>query len=137
MIVQFQTWLERYAFQKFILEISIATLEKGGVTSNLHTYQFLAPIDAWGLPKYPERTLILPPNANIAEGLHQFIEANYSDLYAPGTWINPLTQCCHLDITEIFPSLAEARCEALKRAMPGCRSIVALYNFKHDQTVYL
>ena len=50
--MQFRTWLEQYNFEKYILEVSIAALEKGGVTSNPNTYQFLDPIDAWGLPKY-------------------------------------------------------------------------------------
>jgi hypothetical protein len=46
--MQFRTWLEQYTFEKYILEVSIATLERGGVTTNPNTYQFLAPIDAWG-----------------------------------------------------------------------------------------
>jgi len=66
--MQFATWLERYYFEKYILEVSIATLERGGVTSKVDTYQFLNPIDAWGMPKYPDKTVILPPRANISQG---------------------------------------------------------------------
>src|SRR6516162_2605325 len=104
--MQFKTWLEQYNFEKYILEVSIATLERGGVTTNPNTYQFLAPIDGWGLPKYPEKTAILPPEANIAEELIRFIQVNTkylqeSDVWL-GTWINPNTKCCHLDITKIY-----------------------------------
>lgn len=133
--------LERYYLEKFILEVSIATLEHGGVTSNLHTYQFLAPIDAWGLPRYPEKTLILQPDADIFSGLRHFIHANTDSLHAPGswlgTWINPSTDCCHLDITEIYPTFEEARAQALQRNASGVRAIVAIYNFKQKRTVYL
>lgn len=133
--------LEHYYFERFLLEISIATLERGGVTSNLCTYEFLAPIDAWGLPKYPDRTLILPPEACIAEGLRSFIQNNASYLYAPdswlGTWIHPLTHYCHLDITEICPTLEEAHHAAYIHSQNRQREIIALYNFKHNRTVFL
>ena len=139
--MQSENRLEHYYFEKFLLEISIATLERGGVTSNLHTYEFLAPIDAWGLPKYPDRTLILPPEACITEGLRSFIQNNTSHLHAPGTWlgtwIHPLTQCCHLDITEIRPTLEEARHAAHIHSQNRQREIVALYNFKYNRTVFL
>ena len=39
--MQLRTWLEQYSFEKYILEASIATLEKGGVTTNPNTYQLL------------------------------------------------------------------------------------------------
>src|SRR4051794_23320287 len=106
-----QSLLERYYLEKFILEVSIATLEYGGVTSNLPTYQFLAPIDAWGLPRYPDKTLILQPGADIFSGLYSFIQNNGDALHKPdywlGTWINPTTHCCHIDITEICSTLEE------------------------------
>ncbi len=139
--MQFKTWLEQYYFEKYILEVSIATLERGGVTTNLDTYQFLAPIDAWGLPKYPGKTAILPPGVNIADELIQFIQLNYTYLHEPdawlGTWINPTTKYCHLDITTIYPTLEEAKREALVRSMQESRNIVAIYNFKQNQTVFL
>lgn len=139
--MQSKDWLEHYYFERFLLEISIATLERGGVTSSLHTYEFLASIDAWGLPKYPDRTLILPPEASIAEGLRSFIQKNTSHLYAPGawlgTWIHPLTHDCHLDVTEICPTLEEARRAAQMHSLSKQQGIVALYNFKHNLTVFL
>jgi hypothetical protein len=139
--MQFATWLERYYFEKYILEVSIATLERGGVTSKVDTYQFLNPIDAWGMPKYPDKTVILLPGANISQGITDFIQYNDAYLREPdcwlGTWINPTTGECYLDITTIYPCLEEARCEAFALNRIAQRRIVALYNFKHEQTIYL
>ncbi len=139
--MQYATLLERYHFEKYILEVSIATLERGGVTSKVDTYQFLNPIDAWGMPKYPDRTVILPPEVNIAQGIADFIQCNNAHLKEPdswlGTWINPTTGECYLDITTIYPCLEEARREAIALSQRTRRRIVALYNFKHEQTVYL
>ncbi|HLZ62020.1 MAG TPA: hypothetical protein VKR06_34175 [Ktedonosporobacter sp.] len=139
--MQFATWLDRYYFEKYILDVSIATLERGGVTSKVDTYQFLLPIDAWGLPKYPGRTMIVAQDANIAEELAQFIRDNEPFLREPdtwlGTWVNPRTRLCHLDITVLSPSLEDARREALRLGQKERRTILALYNFKHNQTVYL
>lgn len=136
-----RSFLERYYFERFILDVCIATLEDGGVTSNVHTYQFLAPIDAWGLPRYPERTRILPPGADLSSGLRDFIQTNTDYLHAPcswlGTWINPSTRCCHLDITEICTTFEEAHAQALHHNATSARAIVALYNFKQKRTVYV
>ncbi|HET8846360.1 MAG TPA: hypothetical protein VFN35_33165 [Ktedonobacteraceae bacterium] len=133
--------LDRYYLEKFILDASIATLELGGVTCNLSTHQFLVPIDAWGLPRYPDKTLILPPDADIFAALCHFIDRNAEALFAPdswlGTWINPTTGYCHLDITEICHDFAEACVQASQRSATCTRAIVAIYNFKHKQTVYL
>src|SRR5690242_3566915 len=126
--MQFETLLDRYYFEKYVLDVSIATLERGGVTSKVDTYQFLPPIDAWGLPKYPGRTAILTSEANLAEELVHFIRQNESDLREPdtwlGTWINPRTRLCHLDITIIFPSLEDARQEALRRGKREQRAVL-------------
>ncbi|HEY0753159.1 MAG TPA: hypothetical protein VGD98_04290 [Ktedonobacteraceae bacterium] len=131
-----ETWLEHYHFEKYLLELCIVTLEQGGVTSNVLTRQFLPPIDAWCVPKYPERTQILPPEANLMPDLRAFIQNNSTALQQAdawlGTWINPFTRCCHLDVVELYHDLAQARQEALK-GLP----ILALYNCLHNQTVYL
>ena len=39
--MQFQSRLARYYFEKYILEVAIATLENGGVATNPAIYQFL------------------------------------------------------------------------------------------------
>lgn len=127
--------------EKFIHQVAMATLEHGGVTSNLSTYQFIAPIDAWGLPRYPEKTLVLSPDADIAAGLRHFIAENIDSLHAPdswlGTWVNPFNRCCHLDIVEICATFEEARIQALQRSAASPRAILAIYNFKRRQTVFL
>lgn len=136
-----RSFVENSYFEQFILDVCIATLEDGGVTSNVHTSQFLAPVDAWGLPRYPAKTRILPPGADLSSGLRDFIWANVDDLRAPcswlGTWINPSTCCCHLDITEIYPTFEEAHAQALHHNASGSRAIIAVYNFKQKRTVYV
>jgi hypothetical protein len=139
--MQCKSYLERCYYEKYLLDIAIITLEQGGVTSKVDTFQFLDAIDAWGLPKYPGRTVILTPEANLVEELRQFIDENEQDLLEPdawlGTWVDPQTQRYYLDITIIRPILEEAKREALERSKQEGRSVVAVYNFKRNQTVYL
>ena len=139
--MQFVSWLERYYFEKYILDVSIATLERGGVTSKLDTYQFLDPIDAWGFPKYPSRTRVLDPRANLAQAIARFIQENDAYLREAdawlGTWVNPNTRNCHIDVTTISLGLEEARQEAIKRGQMASRAILALYHFKSNQTIFL
>ncbi len=139
--MQVETWLKQYYFEKYLLDVSIATLERGGVTSSVDTYEFLAPIDAWGFPKYPGKTVVLPPGTNLVEELRHFIRENNRELHEPGawlgTWIHPWAHCCYLDITTFAACLEEARQEALQRSQQDGRQVVALYNFKYQQTVYL
>jgi hypothetical protein len=131
-----EAWLEHYRFEKYLLDLCIVTMEQGGVTANILTRQFLPPIDAWCVPRYPEKTLVLSPEKNLMPALRAFIQQNQAALHSPeswlGTWINPFTHCCHLDVTELYSDLDEARREALKRSQ-----VLALYNCKHNQTVYL
>ena len=133
--------LERYYFEKYVLDICIATLERGGVTSNINTYQFLPATDAWGVPKYPDKTVILPPQADLEQELIAFIGTNEAYLREPecwlGTWIEPITNNCYLDITAIYSCLEDARREAIELSQQSQRKIVALYDFKKGQTVYL
>src|SRR5215471_14716641 len=115
-----ETWLEYYRFEKYLLDLCIVTLERGGVTSKMLTRQFLPPIDAWCVPRYPEKTLILPPEANLLAELRAFVQQNHAPLQETdawlGTWINPFTRCCHLDVIELYPDLDAARREALKQS---------------------
>ncbi len=139
--MQFETPLDQYRFEKYVLEVAIATLERGGVTSKLNTYQLLAPVDAWDFPKYPAKTVILPPNVDLLGELKKFIQANEQCLQEPdcwlGTWINPHTQYYYLDITTTCSDLDEARQKAIAVSYKEGRKIVAMYNSKRDQTVYL
>ena len=52
-LMQFRSQLARDRFEKYVLEVVSATLEKGGTVSNVDTCQLLAPTDDWKFPKYP------------------------------------------------------------------------------------
>jgi hypothetical protein len=136
-----KTETENYDFETYVLNVATTTLEKGATASKLDTYQFLAPVDAWGFPKYPGKTVILPPEANLVEALKTFIADNETYLREAdswlGTWINPHTGEYYLDITTSRQDLAEAQATARAISLREGRKIVALYNSKLDQTVYL
>ncbi len=136
-----QTQLERYYFERYVLDVAITTLEKGGSASKLDTYQFLTPVDAWGFPKYPGKTAILSSNVDLVQELKVFILAHRSVLLETdswlGTWIHPSTHDYYLDITTSRKDLDDARKEAIERGKQDGRKIVALYNSKREQTVYL
>jgi hypothetical protein len=133
--------LEKMYFEKYVLDICIATIERGGVTSKIDTNQFFSSTEAWGLPKYPDRTVILPPGADLVQEITTFIAQNEIYLMEPdcwlGTWIHPSTGHCYLDITAIYSCLEDARREAIVLSQRAQRKIVALYDFKREETVYL
>lgn len=139
--MRFNTILERCYFEKYVLDVSIATLERGGVTSDVNTYQFLASTDAWAVPKYPDKTIRVIPDEFLTQKIIQFIRSNETLLKEPkswlGTWIDPYTNICHLDITTLYPCLEDARGQALSLNQRAQNAIIALYNCKHQQTVYI
>jgi hypothetical protein len=137
----FQSQLARYRFEKYVLEVAIMTLEQGGVASRPDTCQFLPPTDSWSFPKYPARTAILPPDVDLVTELKAFIAANEPFLTEPdcwlGTWINPQTGHFYLDVATACADLDEARRIAHAVSARDGRQIVALYNAKRKETVYL
>jgi hypothetical protein len=139
--MQFQSRQARASFEKYVLAVAAATLEKGGAVSRLDNYQFLAPVDDWQFPKYPGKTAILAPEVNLAEELKNFILLNEPYLNEAdcwlGTWINPQTQHIYLDITTRQHDLDEARKMALAYSLRDGRKIVALYNSMRNVTHYL
>ena len=130
-----------YAFENYILKVVRATFEQGGTTSQLEGYELLPLMDAWQFPKYPSRTVILPPQADLVEGLKNFISANELFLRETdcwlGTWIHPQTNCFYLDITTSCKDLHEARRMALEISAREGRRIVAIYNSMRKETIYL
>jgi hypothetical protein len=136
-----ETLLDRYYFEKYVLEVCIATLKRGGVTSKIDSYQFFSAVEAWGVPKYPDRTVILPPGASFSQEVSAFIHANEAYLKEPdcwlGTWIDPDTGNWYLDITAIYTCLEDATREAISLSQNAQRKIVALYDFKNEETIYL
>lgn len=139
--MKFESFLERYYFEKYLLDVCIATIEQGGVTSKLDTYQFLSPIDAWAIPKYPDKTVILSSSADLQQEIAAFILKNEVCLRYPdcwlGTWIEPVTRHCYLDIATLYFCLDDAVQEAQALSSRGQRKIVALYDFKRGQAIYL
>ena len=135
------TLLKNCYFERYLLDVCIATMERGGVTSNINTYQFFPSTEAWGVPKYPDRTVILYPGTNLPRAIAVFIGANGNLLREPdcwlGTWIDPATGNCYLDITAIHLCLEEALREAIVLNQSAQRKIVALYDFKREQSIYL
>jgi hypothetical protein len=135
------TRLREYRFDRYVLDVAIATLEHGGVTARLDTGEFLRAADMWGFPKYPSRTAILPPASDLVGALKAFIRHNEPLLLEPkcwlGTWINPTNGCCYLDITTSCADLDEARRVAQELSARDGRKIVALYNAGRNQTIYL
>ncbi len=139
--MQFEQPLEQYYFERYVLDICITTLERGGVTSKIDTYQFLSNVDAWGIPKYPDQTIILTQGADLPHEISKFIYANEALLREPnswlGTWIDPSTNNCYIDVTTIYLRLEDATSAALALRQKAQRKIAALYDFKREQTLYL
>ncbi len=127
--------------EKHIRDIAVATLENDGAAFKLDTYLFLPPLDVWAFPKYPSRTAILPSNTDLEDALKDFILTNEQYLREPdcwlGTWIHPNTHEFYLDITTGCEDLDEARKMALEVSRHEGRKVVAIYNSRRRQTVYL
>ncbi|MCD6476507.1 MAG: hypothetical protein J7K85_09665, partial [Anaerolineaceae bacterium] len=139
--MRFKTQLEENCFARYIQDVVVSTLENGGSASRIDTYQLLKPEDVWRFPKYPGKTAILPPDVCLSVELEKFIEVNGTYLREPecwlGTWINPQTKHCYLDITTGCKNLEKAQQAALDISKKEGRKIVAIYNSKLEQIVYL
>ena len=129
------------SFEKYVYRIAIATLENSGVAFDITTYKFLQPMDLWEFPKYPSKTIVLPPDIQLVETLLEFISSNEQFLREPGcwlgTWIHPQTQEFYLDIATGCIDLEEAKKLALQASQRQGRKIVAIYNSKRRETVFL
>lgn len=125
----------------YILKVTAETLKHGGTASEPATGEFLPPRDVWSFPKYPSRTAILPPTVDLAFELHQFIIRNEARLNEDdcwlGTWINPRTDEYYLDIATGIEDLNEARRMAMEISVKDGRRIVAIFNSKRNEAVFL
>jgi hypothetical protein len=128
-------------FEQYIPRIAAMTLKDGGAAFKLDSCQFLEPMDIWAFPKYPSRTAILPRSINLMEAFRCFISTNEQFLREPdcwlGTWIHPQTGDFYLDIATGCRDFAEASIQALEASQHDGRKIVAIYNSKRRQTIYL
>lgn len=117
------------------------TLEQGWAVSNPATEEFLRQADAWGFPKYPDRTVILRPDADLTAVLEAFIVTNTVFLQEHscwlGTWVRPATGDVYLDVTTSCKDLNEALRVVSRINVASKRQIIALHNSRLDKTVYL
>lgn len=129
------------ASHDYILRITAKTLSHGGTASNINNEKFLPAMDLWSFPKYPSKTHILPPNADLVMALTKFIYLNKTLLSQAdcwlGTWVNPQTREIYLDIATGIPDLKEAIALAKKISIEDGRKIVAIFNAKLNKTIYL
>jgi len=129
------------SFEEYIAEVASRTLKNGGSASRPSTCIFLPVVDLWCFPKYPAKTVILPSTINLKAEIKKFISVN--EIYLGesecwlGTWVNPKTGDYYLDVATGFESLAEAQKKAAQLGAKEGRKIVALFNPKQNQTVFL
>ncbi len=127
--------------KEYILRVVAETIKSGGSASRLNAEKFLPPMDIWSFPKYPSRTAILPPTADLATELRKFVIQNESFLKEVdcwlGTWINPRTKEYYLDIATGIAELSKARETAKRISVEDGRKIVAIFNAKRNETIYL
>ena len=125
----------------FLDKVRDLTLEQGWAVSNPNTHEFLRPVNVWGFPKYPDRTVILPSDADLTASLETFIEVSAlhfeeSNLWL-GTWKRPLTGEIYLDIATSYPELTDALAVTAHISGVSRRKIIAVYNSGLGVTVYL
>lgn len=125
----------------YLEKVEALTLERGWAVSRPKTGSFLGPTDAWGFPKYPDRTVIVPPDADLAAALAAFTSANAVFLDEPncwlGTWVHPGTGEVYLDVTTSRRALGEVLEVTAQINARSERKIIAVYNSALDETVYL
>lgn len=128
-------------FNEYLKKVAQGTQKHGGTASKPKTREFLPAMDAWSFPKYPARTTILPQTIDLAHELRKFIERNKAALDEEdcwlGTWTHPRSGEYYLDVATGIADLAEARRAAMQAGAAEGRRIVALFNAKRNETVFL
>ena len=85
--------------------------------------------------------MILPSTVDLAAELRKFIIQNETLLNETdcwlGTWINPRTKEFYLDIATGIVDLNKAVRAAKRISLEDGRKIVAIFNSKRNETVYL
>ncbi len=120
----------------FITQAKDKTIRDGGATVAWRTQQFLEPIDAWFYPEHPGLTEIVTVD-ELEDALLRFT-TNYEDLLLQpnmflGTWVNPNSGLCYLDITTYCIDGDVAAKRARKRSQQQGRQIISIYNPVHQQ----
>ena len=118
----------------------IRTLEQGGATFDITTHSLIEPDCYWYFPKHPSRTRIVDQDQLHSE-LLVYIEQNHDvcgevDVWL-GTWINPHSSKCYLDITTKLADKSEAIRGARRASETEARKIITIYNPELKQTEYV
>lgn len=128
-------------FKRYLEAVAEKTLQHGGTASNPITLEFLPIRDLWCFPKYPSKTAILPPTANLTAELESFIDQNRKSLNEAdcwlGTWVNPQTGDYYLDVSTGIKGLEAARETAIRVGNNEGRKIVAIFNPARNETIFL
>lgn len=128
-------------FDEYVVQLAERTITKGGTASNPIKGEFLPAWDMWSFPKYPAKTRILAPTADLVIELRIFITANEAFLKEKGcwlgTWVNPKSGEYYLDVATGCKNLTQARRLAKKAGIEDGREIVAIFNAKKNRTIYL
>lgn len=128
-------------FDAYLQAVVTRTRHEGGTASKPATYEFLPPQDIWCFPKYPSQTSILPSDVDLHQALKTFISEHANALAEEdcwlGTWVHPDTHEVYLDVSTGISDLESARVAALHYGMNEGRPIVAMFNPKQNQTIFL
>ena len=128
-------------FESYLEEVATRTQQDGGTASMPSSCIFLPIRNVWCFPKYPAKTAILLPSVNLIDELRDFIAKNERSLSEKncwlGTWVNPQTGDYYLDVATGIKDLETARRLAIQAGKNEGREIVALYNPKKKQTIFL
>lgn len=111
-------------------EIARATLANGGATVDVAAGRLLPPDDRWYFPRHPARTRIVPPQC-LQDSVATFItdhRQHFHDGLYLGTWLNPHTTTCYLDLITATPDKHEALALARRYSHQSGRKIVAICN---------
>ena len=128
-------------FDQYLEAVAEETLKHGGSASKPALCTFLPAQDLWSFPKYPAKTVILPPTVNLTDELRKFITQNADALNEEdcwlGTWIHPQTREYYFDIATGIENIDKAREVAVQAGQRDGRKIVAMFNPCKRQTIFL
>lgn len=119
-------------------EVARVTVASGGATADLAARLLVPPADVWYFPRFPGRTRIVGV-AGLAGSVAAFVAEHRRLLVGRGlllgTWINPATGACFLDLITQAPSRRAGLTLARRYSREDGRRIIALCNPFRGTTV--
>ena len=128
------------ALRKLVTSIAAKTIQDGGTTYSFAKKEFVNDADKWFYPKYPALTRVVPVD-DLTQALSDYIDRHaelleQESMYL-GTWINPESKKCHLDVNTASAS-KDGALLAAHRAEEGQEGeILAVYNPHRDESASL